>query len=176
MPQFPDFDLYATLHLRQDASAADVRGHYVKIMRSNNADRPEFIARIKKQFPAEPDESGSDYDQRIAEIAKRSVQRFNVAYDILSDPVQRRAYDRHIALTAGGQDTPCARPAGTPAATPVSPPTSKPKARSKPKTSPKPKPKPDNGHFFKRTGQQSRRKRHLQAESTTSPDKYSIWK
>ena len=159
MSQFPEFDLYAALHLSHDATMQDVRAHYTQIMRGNHVDHPEFLARIRQQFPAQPDEADTAYRERIADIAKRSVQRFNVAYEILSDPIQRKAYDRHMAISTESQDPPKQAQAHCQHMAPETPPLKSSKRR-----------------FFNRQSGAEHRPRRTWTESDSGQDKYCIWK
>lgn len=158
MPQFPSFDLYATLYLSHDASQEDVRAHYIKIMRGNHMDHPDFIARIKQRYPAQLDETDTEYRERIAGIAKSSVQRFNVAYEILYDPGQRKAYDRHLSNAKESKKT----------FVPTRPET--PYAQSAPNLN------PADRHFFKRNSQAEKQCRRTWSESSLSREKYCFWK
>lgn len=158
MSQFPNFDLYATLRLPQDATHEDVRAHYIKIMRGNHMDHPDFIARIKQKYPAQPNETDLDYRERIARIAKNSVQRFNVAYEILYDPAQRKAYDRHLSTSKGSQASCVASSSKTPCA----------------------QPDPDliasGRHFFNRKTWAEKQSRRTWSDSHSSQEKYCFWK
>lgn len=161
MSQFPDFDLYDTLHLAKDATAEAVRTHYVRIMRRNHIDHPDFLGRIRDKFPLLPEETATEYDRRVEEIAKKSVQRFNIAYEVLSDPAKRLEYDRHIGISARYRVTPKQARASE-APRPQSP------VR---KTS-----KSENRHFFNRGSQSAQGSRRTRSESESTPDKYCFWK
>ena len=163
MSEFPEFDLYATLHLARDATDGDVRANYLKIMRANHVDHPEFIARIKKKFPMQADEASAEYRDRVGEIAKRSVQRFNVAYEILSDPVQRKAYDRHTAHAVKAPEKPTERVV-----------TAQPKQRASTKHATGQK--TGNRQFFNRGAEPEKRSRKTWSDEKTERDKYCIWK
>ena len=162
MSHFPAFDLYGTLHLPKNASAEDVRTHYVRIIRRNHIDNPEFLGRIRSQFPVQPGEAEARYRERIAEIAKRSVQRFNVAYEILSNPIERRAYDRHIEVSASRQEAPKQDD-------PVV-------KRSDMASHEVRTPKPDDRQFFNRGSNSAQGSRRLRTKSDPSGDKYCFWK
>ena len=162
MSRFPDFDLYDTLHLPKDASAEDVRTHYVRIIRRNHIDHPNFLSRIRKQFPLQQDEGETAYQERIAEIAKRSVQRFNVAYEILSDPEERKAYDLHRKASEQPREAP----------KPADPGVSRSDGASRDATDSN----PDHRHFFNRGQQSNRGSRRVREDSDTGTERYSFWK
>lgn len=158
VPQFPSFDLYATLYLPHDAAQEDVRAHYIKIMRGNHMDHPDFIARIKQKYPAQIEETETEYRERIAGIAKSSVQRFNAAYEILYDPAQRKAYDRHISNSKGSQTTFVPTRSETPC------------AQTDPELN------PSDRHFFKRKSQAEKQCRRTWSEASSGREKYCFWK
>lgn len=162
MSEFPEFDLYHTLHLHRDATMEDVRSNYIKIMRHNHVDHPGFISRIKRQFPQDPAEPDPDYSERISDIAKRSVQRFNVAYEVLSNPLQRSAYDRHIGLSKPAQTQPQPQQAD------IHRQNKPPRAASHPTQA--------GRHFFNRKTQTGQTSRRRLSESDTSRDRFSFWK
>jgi hypothetical protein len=66
----PDADLYAVLGVRRDANADTIRRAY-----------------YRKAMYTHPDRAGSD--------ATGAFQQVQKAYEVLSDPVKRRAYDMH---------------------------------------------------------------------------------
>lgn len=162
MSRFPDFDLYSTLHLSKDASAEDVRKHYVRIIRRNHIDHPNFLNRIRSQYPVQQDEGQAEYQDRIAEIAKRSVQRFNVAYEILSNPEERKAYDRHIGATPPPEEAP------SPSDLAVK--------RFEQASQDAPDQDSRHRHFFNRYSESTKGSRRRRTESESGSDKYSFWK
>lgn len=187
MSQFPEFDLYDTLHLPKDASPADVRANYVRIIRRNHFDHPDFLDRIRRRFPRQPDEREAAHDQRIMEIATDWVQRFNIAYTILSNPVERSAYDRYIGVSAPPKTVPKpAKPATkteaeTPRATSgEAPHKASCQALHKATSEATPKavsPESENRQFFKRGSRSAPKKpRRLSPNSANGRDNFGVWK
>lgn len=162
MSHFPEFDLYEALHLSKDASSEDVRTHYVRIIRRNHIDHPDFLKRIRSQFPIRSDEGAAAYQERIAEIAKRSVQRFNVAYEILSNPTERSAYDRYLGVSQSFQE----------ALKPADPVMQRPDGASRGAHGDR----PDNGQFFNRGSKSAQGSRRRRTEAESDRDKYCVWK
>ncbi len=83
---------YQTLGIPENADQATIRRAYRRQMRYTH---PDFIAGERARLRAAGDEAG------LARLAghnpDEAAQALNAAYAVLSDPDQRRAYDRQLA-------------------------------------------------------------------------------
>jgi curved DNA-binding protein CbpA len=74
-------DYYAILGIQREASSREVKRAYRKLVRKCHPDL----------HPGDP-------------TCKAKIQEINEAYEVLSDPVKRRAYDRRVEVGKISQD------------------------------------------------------------------------
>lgn len=87
---FSDKDYYQILGISPDANSKDIKERYKKLMMENHPDR---FKGLKAKYQAEGDEVLLEVLEEKIRQADEACKFINEAYEALSDPALRKAYD-----------------------------------------------------------------------------------